>query len=90
MKEWAVDVHEWAKQIDALKAQLAVVIARKPKTERWVGYGAAVANCPTSSVDAFASCLATSLRKASSAFLGSIEPAACALAWVAADARPVT
>jgi hypothetical protein len=45
-----------------------------------LGYGAAVANCPTTSVDEFASCLAMSLRKASDAFLDSIEPAACQLA----------
>ncbi len=34
--------HEWAQQVDALRAQLAVMIARKPLKERWVGYGAAV------------------------------------------------
>ncbi len=38
----AVVGDDWAKQIDALRAQLAVVIARKPLRERWVGYGAAV------------------------------------------------
>lgn len=40
--EWKADLQEWAQQIEALRAQLAVVIARKPKSERWVGYGAAV------------------------------------------------
>jgi hypothetical protein len=50
---------------------------------RDLGYGAAVANCPTTSVDDFSTCFANSLRKASAAFLDGIEPAACQLATAA-------
>lgn len=33
---------EWARGLDSLRSQLRVVIDRKPKKERWLGYGAAV------------------------------------------------
>ncbi len=40
--ELFLDESTWAKDIEALRSEIALFIAHKPKAERWVGYGAAV------------------------------------------------
>ncbi len=40
--EQGLDYSTWAKDIEALRSEIALFVTHKPKAEQWVGYGAAV------------------------------------------------